>query len=146
MSKMNLSRILAGGFLAGLVMNVGEAALHAGVLGEETSTLYKTLNAPLPNPGATIPLLVGTTFLMGFTAMWLFAAIHPGFGGRVKTAAIVGVVVWLLSHVWAGVYLGAGYAGIFTFKLAWIPVAWGFFESMLATLAGSVLYRPAGTK
>jgi hypothetical protein len=141
MSKMNLPGILAGGFLAGLVMNVGEAALHAGVLGEETSTLYKTLNAPLPNPAATIPLLVGTTFLMGLTAMWLFAAIHPGFGGRAKTAAIVGVVVWLLSHVWAGVYLGAGYAGIFTIKLAGIPVAWGLFESILATLAGSVVYR-----
>src|SRR5262245_48921356 len=141
MPKMNLLRVLLAGLLAGLVMNIGEAALHAGVLGEDTATLYKTLNAPLPTPSNTIPLLVGTTFLMGLTAMWLYAAIYPRFGGKAKTAAIVGVVVWLLSHVWSGVYLGAGYAGIFTPRLAWIPVIWGLPEAALATLAGSLVYK-----
>ena len=34
MSKMNIPRILGGGAVAGLLMNIGEAALHAGVLGQ----------------------------------------------------------------------------------------------------------------
>jgi hypothetical protein len=141
MSEINLPRLLAGGLLAGLIMNVGEAALHAGILGADTQLLYQSLNAPPPNPGSTIPLLVGTTFLIGLTAVWLYAAIYPRFGGRLKTGFIAGFVVWILSHLWAGVYLGAGYAGIITPRLAWIPVLWGFFEATLATMAGALLYK-----
>lgn len=141
MSEINVPRVLAGGLLAGLIMNVAEAALHAGVLGTDTESLYKTLNAPPPSPGATIPLLVSMTFLLGLTAVCLYAAIYPRFGGRLKTAFIAGLVVWILSHLWSGVYLGAGFAGIITPKLAWIPVLWGFFEAILATMAGALLYK-----
>ena len=141
MSKMNVPRILAGGIVSGVVMNVGEAALHGGVLGQDTETLYKTLHAPLPNPAATIPLLVSMTFLLGLVSIWLVAVLSPQFGGKVKTALVAGLVVWILSHVWSGVYLAAGYSGIMTPKLAWVPVAWGLFEATLGTLAGAALYK-----
>lgn len=136
-----MPRLVAGGLLAGLIMNVAEAVLHAGILGADTGLLYQTLNARPPNPGATIPLLVATTFLLGITAVWLYAAIYPRFGGRLKAAWIAGLVVWILSHLWSGVYLGAGYSGIITPKLAWIPVLWGFFEATLATMAGALVYK-----
>src|SRR5215468_9292537 len=122
MSKINVSRIVAGGLLAGLIMNVGEATLHARILGADAGALYKTLNAATPNPAATIPLLIGTTFLLGITSVWLYAAIYPRFSSRLRAAVIAGCVVWILSHVWSGVYLGAGYAGIITPRLAWFPV------------------------
>jgi hypothetical protein len=54
---------------------------------------------------------------------------------------IAGVAVWILSHVWSGVYLAHGFAGIIPLKLAWLPVIWGLFEAVLATLAGAALYR-----
>ena len=38
-TKMNLPRILAGGLLAGLVMNVGEGVLHAVILANESKLL-----------------------------------------------------------------------------------------------------------
>jgi len=37
--------------------------------------------------------------------------------------------------------LGAGYAGIFTAKQAWLPVAWGLVEAPLGTLAGAGFYE-----
>jgi hypothetical protein len=141
MSKINKPRVLLGGLLAGLVMNVGEAALHAGVLGKETEALYKTWNFPLPNPAQTIPLLVGTTFLMGIVSIWLYAAILPHFETRTKTVLIASIAIWLLMHVWSGVYVSAGYSGIFTYKLAWFPVYWGLLEATLAVFAGALIYR-----
>ena len=141
MSTMNLPRILAGGCLAGLIMNVGEAALHAGVLGHDTEVLYMTLNVPPPNPVRTIPILVATTFLMGIASTWLYAAIRPRFGAGLKTAVIAGIAVWFFAHVWSGVYLAAGYPGIITPKMAWAPVPWGLLEATLATLAGASLYK-----
>jgi hypothetical protein len=139
--KMNVARILAGGAIAGLIMNVGEAALHAGVLGNDAEQLYKTLNVPPPSPAANLPVLIGATFLTGFVAIWLYAAIRPRFGPGPRTAMIAGLTVWILSHVWSGVYLGNGYAGIIPDRLAWLPVIWGFFEATLATLAGAALYK-----
>jgi hypothetical protein len=140
-SKLNTSRILAGGAIAGLLMNVGEAALHGGVLGADAERLYSSLNVPPPAPPANVPILIGATFLIGFVAIWLYAAIRPRFGPGPRTAVIAGVAVWILSHVWSGVYLAHGFAGIIPLKLAWLPVIWGLFEAVLATLAGAALYR-----
>ena len=141
MARMNTVRILLGGLLAGLVMNVGEAALHAGVVGDDTAKLYADLRVPLPTPSANIPVLVAATFVLGITAVWLYAAIRPRFGAGPKTALIAGLAVWVLAHLWSGVYLGNGYAGVFTTKLAWLPVLWGLVEAPLATLAGAALYN-----
>ena len=139
--KLNIARVAAGGAIAGLIMNVSEAVQHGGILGTDNEQLYHTLNVPLPSPAANIPVLVAATFLIGFTAVWLYAAIRPRFGPGPRTAVIAGVAVWILSHVWSGVYLANGYAGIIPARLAWIPVIWGLFEAILATLAGAALYK-----
>jgi hypothetical protein len=146
MTKINMTRVLMGGLLAGFVMNVGEAALHAGVLGKDTEALYQTLHAPLPNPAQTIPLLIGMTFVLGLVAIWLYAAIHPRIESRAKRSLSVGVVVWLLAHCWSAVYLGAGYSGIFTARLVWIPAVWGLFEAILAVFAGAFIYKDAANR
>src|SRR5436190_21441950 len=101
---MNAVRILTGGVVAGLIMNVGEAGLHAGLLGEDAALLYKNLNVPAPNPAANLPVLIGATFLMGFTAVWLYAAIRPRFGAGLRTALLACLIVWILAHVWSGAY------------------------------------------
>ena len=89
---MNTARILAGGAVAGLIMNVSEAALHAVSLGPDSEQLYKTLNVPLPSPAANVPVLIGATFRLGFVAIWLYAAIRPRFGPGARTAVIAGVM------------------------------------------------------
>jgi hypothetical protein len=141
MATMNVPRILAGGAIAGLIMNVSEAVLHAVVLGDDAGLLYQSLHVPTPNPASNVPILVGATFLLGFAAVWLYAAIRPRFGAGWRTALIAGIAVWLFAHLWSGVYLGNGYPGIITPRLAWIPVVWGLLEAPLATLAGAALYK-----
>ena len=91
--------------------------------------------------GIIVLVLAIVAFVLGIIAVWLYAAITPRFGRGTKTAVIAGVVVWVLAHLWSGVYLGAGYAGIFNARLAWIPVVWGLPESVLATFVGSLVYK-----
>ena len=141
MQKMNWSRILLGGAVAGLIMNIGEAALHAGIIGEDSARLYTSFNLAAPDPVANVPALIGMTFLLGIAAVWLYAAIRPRYGAGPRTAVIAGLAVWLFAHLWSGVYLAHGYAGIFTARLAWLPVLWGLVEAPLATLAGAALYK-----
>jgi len=141
MSKMNVPRVLLGGLVAGIIMNVSEAGLHAGMLGADSAELYETFKLPTPNPAANIPFLVAAAFLLGITAIWLYAAIRPRFGPGPGTAILAGLAVWILAHLWSGVYLGNGFPGVFTPRLAWIPVVWGLFEAVLSTLAGAALYK-----
>lgn len=141
MRQMNPVRILIGGLIAGLIMNGSEAALHAGVLGDETGSLYEKFRIGIPDTAGNLLLLIFATFVLGIVAVWLYAAMRPRYGAGPRTALIAGVTVWLLSHLWSGVYLGAGYTGIITARLAWIPVAWGLLEAPLATMAGAAFYK-----
>lgn len=141
MAKINWGRVVLGGLAAGLVMNMGEAALHGGILGADAAELLKRIGLSDTAQGWQMGLLVGVTFVLGLAAVWLYAAIRPRYGPGPATAIRAGLAVWVLAHVWSGVYLGAGFGGLITPRLAWIPVAWGLFEAPIGTLVGAWLYR-----
>ena len=48
MAAINWTRVLLGGLLAGTVMNAGEAALHAGLLGADAQMLCDRYQTPQP--------------------------------------------------------------------------------------------------
>jgi hypothetical protein len=141
MGRINWTRVVAGGLLAGLVMNVSEAALHGGALGADAEALFKSYNVPLTPAPINIVGLIVMTFVLGIAAVWLYAAIRPRFGPGPRTAICAGLVVWVFAHLWSGVYLGCGFPGLITPKLAWLPVAWGLVEAPVGTLAGAWLYK-----
>jgi hypothetical protein len=141
MGKINLGRVMLGGLVAGLVMNISEAGLHGGMLGNDALELFRRFTVPdTPDP-VNMTLLILVTFVIGIGSVWLYAAIRPRFGPGPKTAIIAGLAVWVFSHLWSGVYLGAGFAGLITPKLAYLPVVWGLIEAPLGTLIGAWLYK-----
>ncbi|MCI0524770.1 MAG: hypothetical protein L0Y75_05855 [Acidobacteria bacterium] len=89
MNKINVGRVLLGGLAAGVVMNISEAALHGGVLGQDAAALFKSLNIPdSPNPVYLISLIV-ITFVLGIGAVWLYAAIRTQRVNRVESRRAV---------------------------------------------------------
>lgn len=141
MATINWGRVIGGGMLAGLVMNVGEAALHGGLLGQDGVDLFKRFGVAHEPQAWQIIALVGMTFVLGITSVWLYAAIRPRYGAGPKTAICAGLAVWILAHLWSGLYIYAGFTGLITTKLALLPVAWGLIEAPLGTLAGAWLYK-----
>jgi len=141
MAQINWGRVIGGGLLAGLVMNIGEATLHGAILGQDGVDLFQKFGVPHePQPWQIISL-VALTFVLGITSVWLYAAIRPRYGAGPKTAICAGLAVWVLAHVWSGVYIGAAFTGLITAKLAFLPIAWGLIEAPLGTLAGAWLYK-----
>ena len=141
LSDINRTRVILGGLLAGFVMNAGEAALHAGVLGQEAEAQFKNFGVSHTPAAWQLPALIAMTFVLGIASVWLYAAIRPRFGPGAGTALMAGFAVWVIAHLWSGVYLGAGFAGLISAKLAWLPVAWGLVEAPLGTVAGAWVYR-----
>jgi hypothetical protein len=131
--------------LAGLVMNASEAALHGGMLGEDARQLfarYHVLDSTSPVPMVS---LIAMTFVLGIASVWLYAAIRPRYGAGVRTAAIAGLAVWVIAHVWSGIYLGMGFMGLITPRLAFLPIAWGLVEAPLGTIVGASVYQESKT-
>ncbi|HEY7699138.1 MAG TPA: hypothetical protein VIE88_12025 [Vicinamibacteria bacterium] len=143
MGKINMGRVLLGGLVAGLVMNVSETVLHAGVLAADGAKLIEEwgrLGLKAEMRPSLLVWLVGITFVLGILAVWTYAAIRPRYGAGPKTALCAGLAVWAMSYLYAGVYVHAGIV-VVPPKLTWVPVAWSLVEVPLATLLGAWLYR-----
>jgi len=140
-TQIRIGRLLIAGLVAGLILNIGEAALHAGILGDATTAAYTALNRTIvPNP-INLGSLVVVTFLQGIVMAWLYAMIRPRLGSGFMTAAGVGLAAWLLSSLYSAVYLHAGLSGLFPADIVWVPVAWELIEYPLALLAAAAVCR-----
>ncbi|MGC9972668.1 MAG: hypothetical protein ABSE56_18965 [Bryobacteraceae bacterium] len=89
--QVRLGRLVIAGLVAGLVMNVGEAALHGGILAEATKSAYAALHRSASADPTHLASLIVLTFAQGMLVMWLYAVVRPHFGPEPKTAVRVGV-------------------------------------------------------
>jgi len=141
MKKINVGRVLLGGLLAGVVLNIGEFLLNGVLLAEEMTNFFKDRNLPTePTPGFFVTATVAT-FILGIVIVLLYAAIRPRFGTGVKTAIWAGVIAWFCVYV----YVGALYAamGMVSTGLTVKGAVWGLFEYAIGAIAGAWLYKEA---
>ena|SRR2546426_7306672 len=138
MTGMNMKRVVIGGLLAGVIINISETIMNVPVLGAQMEAALKQLNLPTVGGGAIGVFVVGA-FVLGLMLVWLYAAIRPRFGPGPKTAIIAGIVLWLLAYVWPS--LGMGLMGYMPAKLLTITVLWGLAEVIVAALAGGAVYK-----
>jgi hypothetical protein len=138
MGRINMARVVLGGLLAGLIINVGEFLLNGVLLGDQVNATLQRLNLP-PIAGSTITVFVVNAFLLGIAAVWLYAAIRPRYGAGPKTALCAGAAVWFLSYVYPGIGMTA--MGMFPTNLMVLGTIWGLVELLVATVAGAWLYQ-----
>jgi hypothetical protein len=138
MSKINMGRVILGGLVAGLIINIGEFILNMPILGSQWTEALRALNRPpMDAQPPTFFIILG--FALGILAVWVYAAIRPRFGAGPLTAISAGLMVWALSIL----YPMAGMLPMNLFPRSLIVYAtiWEFFEIPLAALAGAWLYR-----
>src|SRR6267378_854186 len=133
MTQMNMKRVVIGGLVAGLIINISETIMNVPVLGPQMEAALKQLNLPAIG-GAAIGVFVVGAFVLGLLLVWLYAAIRPRFGAGAKTALIAAVIMWLLAYVWPSFSLGL--MGIMPAKLLFVATLWGLAEVIIAALAG----------
>ena len=140
MKKINLGRVLLGGLIAGVVLNIGEFLLNEVVLGDDMRAGFARLG--IPEPGADfIAKAVIATFVLGVVITFLYAVIRTQFGPGVKTAIYAGLFGWFFVYLYTGViYSGMGMVAM---KLFWIGLVWGLVEYSLGAIAGAWLYKEA---
>ena len=97
MSNINTGKVVTGGLLGGLVLNILDFLNNYLVVGEDfrANATRLGLDPAAAESAAGIAVWVVIDFLMGILIVWTYAAIRPRFGPGPKTAIYAGIVPWL---------------------------------------------------
>jgi MFS family permease len=138
MGKINFGRVLLGGLVAGLVINIGEFLLNGIVLHSQMEADFKRMNLTPPG-NSFVVLAVGSTFIFGIVAVLLYAMIRSRLGPGPKTAIVTALILWFCI---------CAYSGTINMILLSVPpnimvmvIAWCLVEYIVGILAGAALYK-----
>jgi hypothetical protein len=138
MGNLNFGRVILGGLVNGLVINIGEFVLNEVVFKQQMEEMAKKLNVGMPG-GSFIAIAVLITFILGIVIVLTYALIRPRLGAGPKTAIVAGLICWFGIYVYSGI-LNSMFFGLGKHLLV-IGMAWGLAEYLLGALLGGWLYK-----
>ena len=138
MDKLNVGRVILGGLLAGLVVNISETVLNLFVVAQAMEISLAAHNLP-PVGGVAIACFVCLAFVLGIVTVWLYAAIRPRFGPGVQTAVIAGLAVWFFAYLYGAAAIVL--IGMLGRKVMLVSTLWGLPEIVIASIAGAWVYK-----
>ena len=139
MAHTNRGRVILGGLLAGVVINLVEFVTNGVILKDAWGQVMQALQKSPGPSGSQIVMFNVWGFLVGISAVWLYAAIRPRYGRGAGTAVRAGVAVWVLAYFLANLMLGS--LGVFPARLLVITGIVGLAEVVIATVAGASIYK-----
>jgi hypothetical protein len=143
MQKINWNRVILGGLLAGLVINICEFLVDGLVLGDQWTAAMKNLGRPPMGSSATAAFVLWG-FLVGIYALWLYAALRPRMGPGPRTAAFAGCAVWIMGSLLPSISAVAMH--LFPRHLMAFDLVLTLVEMVVGTVIGAWLYKePAAT-
>jgi hypothetical protein len=146
--KINWSRVILGGLLAGLVLNVVDFVYYGMVMKEDMAAAMQAFGKQ-PIPASMISVLLVWDFVMGIGLVWLYAAIRPRFGAGVKTAVIAGLALWFFIELMSAIGTLSALTkeqapmGPFPERLYTIGAVVALIKIPLACVAGAYFYTEA---
>jgi len=139
MGKINWGRVLLGGLVAGVVMDVVDYVLHTYLIAAQDAAMMKALGVQL-RPGA-IPIFLIEGLVLGIATIWAYGVARPRYGAGPKTAVIVALGVWVIGNVLPNV--GDWAEGILAANMLCLGLIIGLVEIVIASVAGAALYQEA---
>jgi len=138
MQKMNWNRVILGGLLAGLVINICEFLVDGLLLGDQWTAVLKAFHRPPMGPVATASFVLWG-FLVGIYALWLYATLRPRMGPGPRTAAFTGIAVWIIGSLLTTI--PAVGMHLFPYHLLGYDLVLTLVEIVAGTVIGAWLYQ-----
>lgn len=141
MARIDAGRVVTGGLVAGVVMNICDTLWSSTVMSSDMTAMAQKFGvdpAAMMSFSGALPWII-SDFVLGFVLVWTYAAIRPRFGPGSTTA--------LLAAIPAFVGITAVLYG-FTAAMNMMPMA-AFVKGIvtsaitmaLGSLAGAWLYK-----
>jgi hypothetical protein len=139
MNKINLGRVVVGGIVAGIVINIFEGVLNGVVLANQWAAVMTGLGKSGTMSIKQIVAFNVWGLVTGVLMVWLYASMRPRLGAGPKTAICAGLVIWATAYV-----LGSAapvFLHLFPVGLITAGLAVGLVETMVAGVAGAYFYK-----
>jgi hypothetical protein len=139
MRKLNTGRVLLGGIVAALIIDMIEGVVNGVVLKADWAAAMQALSRPTEVTGTAIAIYNIGGLLEGIIGVWLACALISRYGGSSITAAKAGLVVWALASGIPNLMLLP--SGVIPGNLMAIAVLTDFIALILGIMMGARLYR-----
>lgn len=139
MHRINWGRVIGGGLLAGVIIDIVEGLVSGMWLAQEWQQVMKRLGLSGAYSGGQVALFNAWGLLMGIAAVWLYASIRPRYGPGPGTALRAGLAVWVIGYLMSVV--PPLVMGMFPVRLLLISLAAGLVEVLAGTLLGAWIYK-----
>ncbi len=142
---INTSKVVVGGLVAGVVMNVIDFVINNFILKDAFASALNAVNPSLAAKamtGSAIAVFVISDFLFGLTFVWLYAAIRPRFGPGPKTAVIAGIAVWAAASFAFLINVGLGF---FSWNVFLMGAVASLINALISANVGAMLYKEEAT-
>jgi len=94
MGKMNMTRVILGGIVAGIIIDACEGVINGVVLQRQWADTFAALGkSPLLSVKQIVALNIWG-LAIGVLTIWLYAAIRPRYGAGPRTAICAGLAMW----------------------------------------------------
>jgi hypothetical protein len=139
MGKINWGRVFLGGLLAGLVAILLKSAAWVLFGSRDWRAALEALGRPFQETTGFAIFWIAMFFVIGISAIWLYAAIRPRFGPGPKTAAYAGFAYWFVGVLLPEMVFGS--QGLFPMRLLAIDIGTYFVIIVAATIIGAWVYK-----
>jgi hypothetical protein len=132
--------VIAGGLVAGLVMNVFDMINALVLMKDDFAAMAQRLNldqAVVEGTGTMVTWII-VDFLFGLLLVFAYAAMRPRFGPGPKTAVVSGLTLYLAVTV---VILGFTAMGIFTQDVFIKSTVISLVTTIVGSVAGAAVYK-----
>ena len=139
---MNAGKVIVGGLVAGVVLNVGDFLINTQLLAADNAESLRRLNldpAAMESFSGMLPWIV-VDFLMGILLVWTYGAIRPRFGPGVSTAIVAALIPFLGITL---VLTGFTSMGVFTTSMMIKGSVASLVSMIIGSVAGAWVYTEA---
>jgi hypothetical protein len=136
---MNYGRVILGGLVAGIILNIGEFLFNGVILANAMREWAASRNLPAEPTPTFFVVATALTFALGILMVMLYAMIRPRYGPGPKTAVCAALVIWFAICIYCGIINGIILQ--FPMNALLIGIVWCLGEYVVAAIAGAWLYK-----
>jgi hypothetical protein len=137
---INTKKLLLGGFVAAVVMNVIDFLVNGVLLADrmkaETDAFKPGLSDQMMQGSAVFGYII-MDVILAYALVWTYAAIRPRFGPGVKTASYAAILFWIITMIFMSGYM---HMGMMSGGLWWTFAFIGLVNYLLSAVAGAKFY------
>jgi hypothetical protein len=140
-TKINISHLILGGVVAGVILNVITGLANACVLNGDFQNWANGMGNHLHPPAQSVQMCFWVLMCLidGMVGVWIYVGMRPRLGAGPKTALLAGILVWIVARLCVALDMFA--LGVFPWPFLAGQTILGLIAILPGVMVGAWLYQ-----